>query len=140
MMKNIGLICSVIFMVFVSRVYADNSSMNLQIPSTPQTYSYDSIRAGNLDCKNAIGSASTFEFGVMGVIDSENQYDAFNQDWRFDRTNDVGVYAKVTIPLNGPKERINCNTLYQLELQKKRLEVQKLQAELNELRRLQFEN
>jgi hypothetical protein len=130
----------IICVLLTTFVKADNSSLNLQMPSTPQSYSYDSIRAGNLDCKNAIGSASTFEFGVMGVIDSENQYDTFNQNWRFDKTNDVGVYAKVSIPLNAPKERINCNTLYQLELQKKRLEVQKLQTEINNLKKLQFEN
>ena len=53
---------------------------------------------------------------------------------------DVGVYAKITIPIGGPKERINCNTLYQLELEKKRLEVQKLKAEIQNLRELKFEN
>jgi hypothetical protein len=48
--------------------------------------------------------------------------------------------------LNKPKEIINCNSLYELELRKKRLEVLKLQQELEALRRLnesggqQFEN
>jgi len=52
----------------------------------------------------------------------------------------LGLYARIVIPLNAPKERINCNTLYQLELRKKRLEVVKLEQELKKLRRLQFEN
>ena len=41
------------------------------------------------------------------------------------------------------EERINCNTLYQLELQRRRLEVQKLKQEIEYLRQLQdggFEN
>jgi len=42
------------------------------------------------------------------------------------------------MPLNAPKERINCNTLYLLELSKKRLEILKLETELNALRRLQL--
>jgi hypothetical protein len=54
------------------------------------------------------------------------------------RVGDVGVYAKINIPIGGPKERINCNTLYQLELEKKRMEVMKLKAEINNLRQLQF--
>jgi hypothetical protein len=49
---------------------------------------------------------------------------------------DIGVYARITIPLDKPKERINCNSLYQLELRKKRLEVLKLQQELEALKRL----
>ena len=63
-----------------------------------------------------------------------------------DTSRDVGVYARIVIPLDGPKERINCNTLYELELRKKRLEVLKLQQELEQLRALnanggqQFEN
>jgi len=55
----------------------------------------------------------------------------------------VGLYARIIIPLDGPKERINCNTLYQLELERRRLEVMKLEQELEALRKLQsgkFEN
>jgi len=47
------------------------------------------------------------------------------------------VYARITIPLDGPKERVNCNTLYQLELKKKRLEIMKLEQELLRLQQLQ---
>jgi hypothetical protein len=53
---------------------------------------------------------------------------------------DIGVYGKITIPLGAPKERLNCNTLYQLELKKKRLEVLKLEQEIQQLRALKFEN
>tara|TARA_R110000822_G_scaffold100995_1_gene226989 strand:+ start:5894 stop:6073 length:180 start_codon:yes stop_codon:yes gene_type:complete len=54
------------------------------------------------------------------------------------QTSDIGVYAKINIPIGGPKERINCNTLYKLELEIKRMEVMKLKAEINNLRQLQF--
>ena len=57
---------------------------------------------------------------------------------------DIGVYARIVIPLDGPKERINCNTLYELELRKKRIEILKLQEELEALKQLNqpsgFEN
>jgi hypothetical protein len=52
---------------------------------------------------------------------------------------DVGVYARITIPIGAPKQRLNCNILYELELEKKRLEVFKLRQEIEKLRALQFE-
>ena len=122
--------------------WADSSSLNLNLPSSPQSYASDRIRAGQIDCQNAIGSATNVEFGVVGFID--NQYQDPYNNTSYDatmpttRTSDIGVYAKITIPIGAPKERINCNTLYQLELEKKRMEVMKLKQEITNLRSLQF--
>ena len=55
------------------------------------------------------------------------------------QSKDLGVFAKITMPLNAPEERINCNKLYELELNRKRLEIMMLETELNALRRLQLE-
>jgi hypothetical protein len=79
------------------------------------------------------------EFGVVGFID--NGYDSpyiVDQTMPQVRTNDVGVYARINIPIGAPKERLNCNTLYQLELEKKRMEVFRLKQEIANLRNLQF--
>lgn len=126
-----------------AKAIADSSSLNLALPSMGATYGTDSIRAGDLDCKNSIGGATNFELGVTGIID--NAVSPFSSDDPANpMTKDVGVYARITIPLDAPKERINCNTLYQLELQRRRVEVMKLQQELENLRNLQrqagFEN
>lgn len=118
---------------------SENNSLSLALPSVPQSYQSDSFRSGELDCSNAIGSATQLEFGVTGLIQNGN-YDAMNRYINGPRANDVGVYARIVIPLGGPKERINCNDLYELELQRKRLEVMRLEAELQALRELQFEN
>jgi hypothetical protein len=122
--------------------YAESSSLNLQLPSAGSTYGQDSIRAGDLDCKNAIGGATQLEFGVTGIVD--NYQSPFGGNSDIESSKDVGVYARIVIPLDGPKERINCNSLYQLELRKKRIEVLKLQQELEALKRLNssggFEN
>jgi hypothetical protein len=113
--------------------YADGSSLNLALPSTPGTYGQDSIRAGELDCKNAIGGATQLEFGVTGIIDN---YDSPFGNNSGNSTRDIGIFARIVIPLDKPKERINCNSLYELELRKKRIEVLKLQEELEALRKL----
>ena len=74
------------------------------------------------------------EFGLTGIID--NYSSPFGGSSGDPTSKDVGFFARITIPLDKPKERINCNSLYQLELRKKRLEVLKLQQELEQLRKL----
>jgi hypothetical protein len=121
----------VISSMIATTAYADSSSLNLALPSIPNNYQYDKFRSGELDCSNAIGSATQLEFGVTGII---------NDDF-LDDNKDVGVYGRIVIPLGArAKERINCNELYELELRRKRLEVMKLEQELQQLRELQFEN
>ena len=130
----------IIILLFVSfRVHADSSSLNLNLPSSPQTYASDRIRSGTLDCQNAIGSSTNVEVGVVGFID--NGYDSpyvIENASNPIRANDIGVYARINIPIGAPQERINCNTLYQLELEKKRMEVTKLKEEIANLKNLQF--
>ena len=133
-----------IFCLFSIAAYADSNSLNLQLPSAGTTYGQDSIRTSDgLDCKNAIGGATNFEIGMTGIVDNyQSPFGGSNPNQ--ETTKDVGVYARIIIPLDAPKERINCNSLYQLELRKKRLEVLKLQEEIEALRKLKdgqgFEN
>lgn len=131
------------------RAFAENSSLNLNLPSSPRSYQSDRIRAGDLDCSNAIGSSTNVEFGVVGILNQNGPYTNYYNsgvglepsNWDSDSlVKDVGVYAKITIPIGAPKERINCNLLYKLELEKKELELQKLRQEIANLRNLQFEN
>src|SRR5210317_2276888 len=122
-----------ILLMSSSNVLAQNSNLNLSIPQTPQSYQSDRVRAGDLECSAAIGSSTNVEFGVVGILNQQDPtYFASATDPYFNYNpdsfiKDVGVYGKITIPLGAPKERLNCNTLYQLELRKKRLEVQRLE-------------
>ena len=120
-------------LAFATTAQADSSALNLALPTSPSTYGQDSIRACDLDCKNSIGGSTQLEFGVTGIVDN---YESPFGNSSGTSSKDVGVYARIVIPLNGPKERINCNSLYELELRKKRIEVLKLQEELEALRRL----
>ena len=123
-------------LLLCSTALAESNSLNLQLPNAGGTYGTDSIRAGDLDCSNSIGGATNFELGVTGIVN--NAVSPFESEDPLNPTaKDIGVYARIVIPLDAPKERINCNTLYQLELQRRRIEVQKLRQELDNLRRLQ---
>ena len=130
-----------IALMFCGVAMADNSSLNLQLPNAGNSYGTDKIRAGDFECSAAIGGATNFEIGATGIIN--NAVSPFgSEDPANPQTKDIGLYARIVIPIDGPKERINCNTLYQLELQARRLEVMRLQQELENLKKLQggFEN
>jgi hypothetical protein len=128
-------------------VYGQSSSLNLAMPNAPSSYQSDRIRTGDVECQMAIGSPTNVEFGVVGVI---NQNDPYSNN--FDQTidpsmydsndmiRDVGVYARITIPIGAPKQRLDCAKLYLIELEKQRLELFKLKQEISQLKALQFEN
>ena len=136
-------IISLCLLLFTTTASADSGSVSLALPSAPGNYQSDKFKAGDLDCSNAIGSATKMEMGVTGIISRENNDPFAQQDpTSFGNSpRDIGVYARITIPLGKRvKNRINCNELYQLELRKKRLEVMKLERELLQMQTLEFEN
>jgi|DEB0MinimDraft_6_1074348.scaffolds.fasta_scaffold26451_4 hypothetical protein len=135
------LLISLIFLLFYASIAfgQSSSSLNLSLPSTPGSYQSDRFKAGDLDCSNAIGSATNLEFGVTGIIG--RGYTDPLSGYVDSRVGDVGVFARITIPLGQkPKSRIDCNRLYELELRKKQLEVMRLEQEIQQLRALQFQH
>lgn len=124
---------------------SSTSSLNLAIPSVSPNFQSDRVRAGDIECDAAIGSATNVEFGVVGIINDKTPYDSLtnnllvNQNTVNKLVKDVGVYARIVIPIGAPKQRLNCNILYELELEKKRLEIFKLRQEIDKLKNLQFE-
>jgi hypothetical protein len=112
---------------------ADSTSLALQLPTASMSYQSDSFRANNLDCSMAIGGSTNLEVGVLGGVNNLGDSGLLPQ------TKDIGLFARIVIPLNAPKSRIDCNQLYLLELQQRRLEIQQLQAELEAMKQLQEE-
>ena len=125
-----------VLLLLSSQVIADSSSMSFSIPSMSSVSGSDSIRAGDLDCKNAIGGSTNFEIGMTGVINNA-VVPIIGKEGNNPQTKDIGLYARLIIPLDAPNERINCNTLYQLELQRRRLEVERLKQEIEYLKLMQ---
>jgi len=116
---------------------ANPNSLNLSLPGSLGSFQSDSFRADGVDCSMAIGSSTNVEFGVVGVINNNNNAISTSPG---PQGRDVGVYGRLTIPIGAPKNRLDCNELYQLELRKKRIEVQRLERELQNLKNLRFEN
>jgi len=132
------LISLIMLLITASVAFGQSSSLNLSLPTAPGSYQSDRFKAGDLDCSNAIGSATNLEFGVTGIIG--RGYTDPLSGYVDSRVGDVGVFARIIIPLGQkPKSRIDCNELYLLELRKKQLEVMRLEQEIQQLRALQFQ-
>ncbi len=121
--------------VVASSAIAESNNLALTLPNPPMNYQSDRFRAGNLDCSNAVGGGVNLEFGVTGVVN--NVGGTFSASSLGNQSKDVGLYARVVIPLDKPKSRINCDDLYQVELAQRRLEIQQLRNELEALKNLQ---
>ena len=128
-----------ILLLLATQTVADSNSMSFSLPSISSVSGSDSIRAGDLDCKNSIGGSTNFEIGMTGVINNALVPIIGKEDPNNPQSKDIGLYARLVIPLDGPSERINCNTLYQLELQRRRLEVERLKQEIEYLKMIQNE-
>jgi len=126
-----------VLLLLSTQVIADSNSMSFSLPSMSSVSGSDSIRAGDLDCKNSIGGSTNFEVGMTGVINNATVPIIGKKDPNNPQSKDIGLYARLVIPLDGPSERINCNTLYQLELQRRRLEVERLKQEIEYLKMIQ---
>jgi len=133
-----------ILAILANPVYAQSlpdssGSLSLQMPQAPGSYQSDSFRAGQLDCSNAIGSATNLEFGIMGIVNQGDYYDALN-NYINSPFRDVGLFARIVIPLGQkPKNRIDCNALFELEMRYRSLEILKLEEEIRQLRALAYE-
>jgi len=136
----------ILLLLVCSNVFAQSNGVNLALPQSPQNFQNDRVRAGDVECSAAIGSSTNVEFGVVGILNQQDpfyniaQQDPYMNYNRDEFLRDVGVYGRITIPIGAPKQRLNCNALYQLELEKKRLEVIKLRAEIQQLQNMKFED
>jgi|TARA_R100000544_G_C2224249_1_gene59548 hypothetical protein len=123
---------------------AESNSMSLSLPSSGSSNGVDSVKMDQMQCSNSISGGTLFELGITGVINNAIAPLIGKKDPNNPQSKDVGLYARIVIPIDGPAERINCNNLFQLMLQKQRLEMTKLRQEIDLIKNMQnntsFEN
>ena len=123
---------------------AESNSMSLSLPSSGSSNGVDSVKMDQMQCSNSISGGTLFELGITGVINNAIMPLIGKKDPNNPQSKDVGLYARIVIPIDGPAERINCNNLFQLMLQKQRLEMTKLRQEIDLIKNMQnntsFEN
>lgn len=97
-----------------------SSSYNQQgfnLPSAPRASGQDIIRgAGGVSCQSAVGgNGPTLDMGVIGTND------IFSRD-------STALYGRVTVQLGKKPQRVDCNRLYNLEVERLKMEIQLLRA------------
>ena len=126
-----------LLMLISTQTLANSTSLNLQLPSGGSSFGTDSIKAGDLDCSNSIGGSTVFDVGLTGIINNAVAPIIGKPDPLNPETKQLGIYARIVIPLDAPRKRIECHKLFTLELQARRLEVEKLRQEIELLKSMQ---
>lgn len=95
------------------------------IPTAPANYGQDRVVVNGFECSSAVGTQKHFEIGALGQQSQYQQYGAgMYGGSSYAPAASGGAYARVVIPLDAPKERPNCNRLYEIELEKRELELE----------------
>lgn len=124
-------------MLSTQAVANSSTSLNLQLPSSGANFGTDSIKAGDLDCSNSVGGSLLFDMGLTGIVNNAVAPIIGKPDPLNPETKQLGIYARIVIPLDAPRQRIECSKLFNLELQARRLEVEKLREEIELLKSMQ---
>ena len=118
----------------------------LIIPTTPSNVSgSDEVRARDgSTCHQGTHQGTTFDTGISGGrtnndlnsigqnINNSSQSGMQNNSQSGTIANDIGLYARVIIPLgNDDIPRVDCTRLYDLEIQRMELELEKLKKSGN---------
>lgn len=108
------------------------------MPSTPQnTTGGDTVRGRDgTTCTEGTHVGPTLDFGVSGTKNTANSnssspqvinnYYADQESASNNNGNDIGVYARIVIPLGNDKERIDCTQLYALEIERLKMELENM--------------
>lgn len=103
------------------RVYVVNQNQTgMNLPGVAIPHGYDEVRAADgTTCRSALGgSGAYFDSGIIGS-DLNGGRDSFS------------AYGRLVVPLGRSPARLDCQQLYQLELERLRLEVQLLKRGLD---------
>lgn len=118
-------LCSITCSLFSTVV---NAQVSVQLPATVNNGARDRIvTPERFECENSLSGKAQLEYGVAASNgDSTSVYNTSNTTGKT-----VTVYGKIIIPIGGPKSRIDCNELYELEVKRRKLEIKLLEMQTN---------
>lgn len=109
------------------------------VPTTPQnTIGGDSVRGRDgTTCNQGTHVGPTLDFGITGTQNTNNAnssepivvnnyYNGTQQSANSTTGGDIGVYARIVIPLGEEPARIDCTQLYSLEIERLKIELENL--------------
>lgn len=101
------------------------------MPSAPSLPSgSDRVQgASGITCESTVAPDAYVDVGVYNQ-QNDRKYDSFNNNYNSSYDDgDAGIYARMVIPLGGPKKRVDCTRLYDMELQRLKAEIEMLRMQ-----------
>lgn len=98
-----------------SSVEQTNNNNSFQLPGVSLQSGSDEVRAADgTSCRSAVGGSGAYL--DIGIIGNPSNISASQS-----------AYGRIVIPLGGPKKRLDCTKLYELEIERLRVELQLMQ-------------
>jgi hypothetical protein len=83
------------------------------LPTQSPSYGQDEVQAaGGVACRSSVGGGGPYV--DMGIVGSQDPYSR----------NTTSAYARIVVPLGERPRRIDCSQLYQLEIERLRMELE----------------
>jgi hypothetical protein len=101
--------------------------------STPPAGQDEFRSADGTSCKTTMDGARRVELGAFGSggrDDQRNSLYALPDYGRSPSNSSLGVYGRYVMSLDAPSQRMDCSKLYELELERRRLEVELMRRNL----------
>lgn len=103
------------------------------LPTAPTSYGQDEFRAADgTSCRSSMDGTKRVEVGAFGSGGrSDNTYYSL-PGYSYPAQGNAGVYGRFSMSLDASPERMNCNALYRLELERRTLELELMKRSLVE--------
>lgn len=121
--------------IIIGAISFNASAVN--IPNIQQSTGYDEIRTSNgIVCRQSMSGGPQLQIGALGGQNgstSDHHYDGLYGN-RYEGRDEAGVFIQFVMPIGAP-ERIDCSTIYDIEVEKQQLELQQLKAQVEILKK-----
>ncbi|MGL5013950.1 MAG: hypothetical protein ACRC6V_06625 [Bacteroidales bacterium] len=106
------------------------------IPSLGTSSSYDEFRTSSgMVCRQAVSGGAQLQVGgSLSQDDSKDDYTGNGSNRRDYNRDEKALFIQLVVPLGVP-DRIDCTTLYNIEVEKQQIELQQLKAQIDLLKR-----
>lgn len=101
------------------------NAVAISLPSARLPSGSDRVSGSGVTCDSSISPDAYLEVGAYGTQNA-NDRDYYNSSnsWDNSDANEAGAFVRVVVPIGGPKERLNCGRLYDLEIQRLQYELE----------------
>lgn len=108
------------------------SGQGLVLPPSTPSYGQDEFHSSDgTSCRTSMDGSKRVEAGAFSTgAEYRDRRDIPVQIFNREPSSNVGGYVRFSIALDAPKSRMDCRKLFELELQKKKLELEVMKHSL----------